>query len=308
MPMANLVRNYSGKSVQKGGTVYVYGAAFSNLTRAWLNNEELKLKDYDYGHAEFTAPTSVGSRTLYVGSSLSDRKSIGTVTVRDYENLQLHRIRIPLLDEIRDVMLGLMPRGFAWYKGTDGVFARLMRGVAGAVRKLYQLAVSFQEESSPTHTTSYSDWERELALPLKGLEQSSAAGRKSEIMRVACKKGGATVPYLKSLLDLYGARYDMYEYWKNSSVFPSWVASKYSDLANFCVLVKVYQDHYFDKGFRCTSKCNATLGEPHDLLLEAILDQAKPGHVKIIYKYVVKVLTDMDGNPIVDDSNRMIIV
>jgi hypothetical protein len=39
-----------------------------------------------------------------------------------------------------------------------------------------------------------------------------------------------------------------------------------------------------------------------------MLAQEKPAHVKIIYSYVVRILTDMSGNPIVNDNGQMIIV
>ena len=302
-----LVQDISPLSVCTGGTVRLSGSGFDGSCKMFAGNNLLLVTDYADEWLEFNAPAAEGSYVVrLVRNNVEEFRANLTVTA--VEDAETWNLPVRGDDEFRNAVIGMMPRGFAWHTGKGGNWWKLFSAFAAGFRAIHDSFRKLVDECSTVKTTSYSEWERELALPLKGLEQSSVAGRKSEIMRVACKKGGATVPYLKSLLDLYGVRYDMYEYWKNSSVFPSWVASKYSDLANFCVLVKVYQDHYFDKGFRCTSPCNATLGEPHDLTLEAILDQAKPGHVKIIYRYVVKVLTDMDGNPIVDNSNRMIIV
>lgn len=310
--MSCIVRNYAGKRVSKDGTVYVYGAGFSNTTKAWLGGVELKQKDYDYGHAEFFARGGAGDYILYVGSSVSDKKEVGPVKICDLTELSLHRPRIPTkdanVDEARDAMLGLLPRGFAWYKGKDGNFARLMAGLAYVVRYIYQLATSYKVAASPSHTDSFDTWESELLLPRYSIGTENETRRREEIFRVNGKKGGVTVPYLKSLLDLYGARYDMYEYWKNSEVFPSWVAENEGELANFYVLIKVYQDHYNGDGFDCTSNCNETLGRPRDSVLESMMSHTKPSHVKIIYSYVVRVLTDMSGNPIVTDDNKMIIV
>ena len=306
--MPNIVRNYTGKCIQKGGTVRIYGAGFSSSTCAWLDDEQLSLNDYDYGFAEFVGSYNVGTYTLYVGSGLANRSAVGRVSVREYVDLPLHRPCKPSKSEVAAALLGLLPRGVAWYKGSDGVFAKLMRGLAPVVMKVYDLAVAFKESSSPLHTDSFSEWERELKLPLNGLEQSTDAGRKSEIVRVACKKGGSTIPYLRSLLDLYGARYDLYEYFESPSVFPEWVAEKNGDRANYFILVKVYRDSYGAHGMNCKSPCNASLGTPRDSKLESILEKSKPAHIKIIYSYVVKILTDMNGNPIVDDNNRMIIV
>lgn len=309
--MPNIVRNYAGKRIPKEGTVYVYGAGFSNTTKAWLGNTELPLKDYDYGWAEFTAVNDPGTYTLYVGSSVGNRKVVGSVVVCDLTALPIFAPKVPSRDNVRDAMLGLLPRGFAWYKGADGFFAKLMRGLAATVVELYLLAVAFKMAASPSHTDSFDTWENELRLP----RFSSGAGdtdsqRRAEIFRINGKKGGCTVPYLKSILNLYGARYELFEYWKNSSVFPSWVARKYGEMANFCVLVKVYQNSYTSRGFTCKSKCTASLGGPNDYVMESILDQVKPAHVKILYRYFVRILTDMNGTPIVpsDEDQRMIIV
>jgi hypothetical protein len=102
-------------------------------------------------------------------------------------------------------------------------------------------------------------------------------------------------------------RYGLYEYWQNPEVFPQWVAAK-GDQANFFVLVKIYSQTYYKYGANCKSPCTASLGRQRDRRLESILNRIKPAHIKIVYSYVVRVLTDMNGNPIVDDNNRMIIV
>ena len=84
--------------------------------------------------------------------------------------------------------------------------------------------------------------------------------------------------------------------------------TKNGEMANFFVLIKVYRDSPGPRGMTCKSKCNASLGAPRDSKLEAIVEKIKPAHIKVVYSYVIRVLTDMDGNPIVDDNNRMIIV
>lgn len=309
--MPNIVRNYAGKRISKEGTVYVYGAGFSNTTKAWLDNKELALKDYDYGHAEFTAPDAEGTYTLFVGSSVGNRKSVGPVIVCGLTELPIYLPKTHSKDGIRNAMLGLLPSGFAWYKGADGNFAKLMRGLAPVVMEIYRLVVSYRNAVSPSHTDSFETWENDLRLPRFGSSVGySDVKRREEIFRVHGKKGASTIPYLKSLLNLYGARYELYEYWKNPSVFPSWVSRNYGDKAKFCILVKVYQDHYTSRGFKCNYKCSDSLGAPNDFVMEKFLNEAKQSHVKIIYRYFVRILTDMDGTPIVpsDEDQRMIIV
>lgn len=302
------VQNITPLSVRAGGLVRLSGSGFDDTCSVTAGGSAALVTDYDFDWLEFEAPADAGSYAVRVLQGGSEKFS-ATLTVTGLEDSETWNLPVRGQDEFRNALLGMMPRGFAWHTAKDGNWWKLFSAFAAGFLELHENFRELVDECSHIKTTSYSQWEKELGLPLKGLEQSSADGRKSEIIRVARKKGGATVPYLKSLLDLYGARYDLYEFWKNPSVFPSWVVGE-GDLAYFYVLVKVYRDSYYAKGFNCKSNCKASLGEPSDSKLEAILAQEKPAHVKIIYSYVVRVLTDMNGNPIVPSATdqRMIIV
>ena len=305
-----LVQNISPLSVRAGGLVRLSGTGFDSACRVTVDRISAIVQDYGAEWLEFVAPSSVdGTATVRLLQNNVEQFS-ASLTVTSVEDSETWSLPVRGEEEFRNAQIGMMPRGFAWHTGKNGNWWKLFSAFASGFMAIYNSLRDLVDETSPIKTTSYSVWERELGLPLKGLEQSSAAGRKTEILRIARGKGGATVPYLKKLLNLYGARYDLYEYWKNSSVFPSWVARKYGEKAGFCVLIKVYQDHYSSHGFSCNSNCNGTLGGPNDYAMEAILDQEKPAHVKIIYRYFVRILTDMDGAPIVpsDNDQRMIIV
>lgn len=300
------VQNIMPLSVRAGGVVRLSGSGFDHSCNVDVGGAPALVTDYDFDWLEFEAPSDVGSYAVRILQGGSEKFS-ATLTVTGLEDSETWNLPVRGRDEFRNALLGMMPRGFAWHTAKDGNWWKLFSAFAAGFLELHDNFRQLVDECSPIKTTSYSKWESELGLPLKGLEQITDEGRKNEIIRIARKKGGATVPYLKSLLDLYGVRYDLYEFWKDPSVFPSWVVGE-GGLANFYVLVKVYRDSYYAKGFNCKSKCNGSLGIPRDSKLESILAQEKPAHVKIIYSYVIRVLTDMSGNPIVDDNNRMIIV
>ena len=307
--MAVLVQDISPLSVNVGNTVRLSGSGFDGDCSVYVGNVAALVTDYDVDWIEFEAPKTEGSYVVRLmrGGVEAYRTTIEVVGI---DNSETWNLPVRGQDEFRNALVGLMPRGFAWHLGKQGNWWKLFTAFAAGFLALHDNFRKLVDESSPFKTTSFAEWEKELGLPIKGLQQSSAAGRKNEIIRIARKKGGCTVPYLKSLLNLYGVRYELFEYWKNPSVFPSWVARREGDNAKFYVLVKVYQDHYTSNGFTCNSKCNAALGGPNDYVMEAILEQAKPAHVKIIYRYFVKILTDMNGTPIVpsDEDQRMIIV
>ena len=307
--MSVIVQDIRPKVVNVGGTIRMSGFGFDSSCRVLLGGKDALITDYANEWLEFEAPKTMGSYTLYLvqGGIEVLRESISVTGIEDAATWNLP---VRDQDDFRNALLGLMPRGFAWHLGKGGNWWKLFCAFAIGILELYRSFRELVAELSPFKTTSFSQWEQELGLPINGLEQRTAAGRKNEILRIARKKGGCTVSYLKSLLNLYGAKYDLYEYWKDPSVFPSWVASREGEKAKFYVLVKVYVDKYSDNGLNCNSNCNASLGDSRDRALEAIVDAAKPAHVKIIYRYIVRILTDMNGTPIVpsDTDQRLIIV
>ena len=292
--------------VFKGSSVTVYGVGFNDSCVVRIGNRNYSPIDYSDEYIVFMAPEEVGHYGFEIRDGLSS-SGILSLFVEEYEDAAVTRLPVRQESSFRRILDSLMPRGFGWEYGEGSNWSKLLSGLANAFSWLYGMLRNLVLQMSPVATDSLGTWENELSLPRKGLVQSSDSGRKSEVIRIARKRGGATIPYLKSILKIYGARFDLYEYWKSPSVFPSWVAER-GEQANFYLLVKIYRDSYYAKGFNCKSKCNASLGHPRDSVLESILEQEKPAHVKIVYSYVVRILTDMNGNPIVNDNNQMIIV
>ena len=215
-----VVRNVSADKLANGGTVIVYGAGFSHALKAWFDESPAVILDYDETELSVTAPENPGIYSLYIGTEYSDRISAGRVEV--VQDVSCKRIILPPThspEEVRDAMLGLLPRGIAWYKGADGVFARLMYGLAFVVAMLYERMASLVLESSPTHTEMFEEWERELSLPEPGVDIGNEVARRREIYRKACRNGGCTLRYFKSIAALYGIEADIYEYWKDPGEF-----------------------------------------------------------------------------------------
>lgn len=307
--MSVIVQDIRPKVVNVGGTIRMSGFGFDGSCSVLFGSKNALITDYADEWLEFEAPKTKGSYTLRLVQG-NDEILRQPISVTDVEDAATWNLPVRDQDDFRNALLGLMPRGFAWHLGNGGNWWKLFSAFAMGFLEIYRSFRDLVAELSPFKTTSFSTWEQELGLPINGLEQKTAAGRKNEILHIARKKGGCTVRYLKSLLNLYGAKYDLYEYWKDPSVFPSWVASREGEKAKFYVLIKVYVDEYSDNGFNCNSNCNASLGDSKYNALESILDAAKPAHVRIIYRYIVRILTDMNGAPIVPSENdqRLIIV
>lgn len=291
--------------ISQGGIVTVHGVGFSESCVVRISGLTYDPIDVSDESLSFAAPDQIGTYSFTIEDGVSTSSAL-TLYVEAYEDLPSYKLPERGESSFRRMLDSLMPRGFAWDYESGSNWSKLLSGIALSFAYLYGLLKDLVLQMSPFSTTDYNAWERELALPRKGLEQSSTTGRKNEIIRIARKKGGATVPYLRSILNLYGVNFDIYEYWQNPEKFPSWVAAE-GDQANFYVLVKIYQDNYYANGFTCKSACNASLGHPRDSILEQILAEEKPAHVKIIYSYVVRVLTDDNGNPLVTDGGQILI-
>lgn len=299
--MSNVVRNYSGRVIAKGGTISVYGSCFTNLTRGWLGDEELVVKDYEYGFVEFAGLSTVGQYVLYVGTSVENRQEVGPVVIRELTGLHLYRLKKPTLNEARDMILGLFPRGFAWYKGLDGNFAKLSRGLSRVVCEIYQLAISYQNAVSPSHTDSFEDWENELALPEKGVVSNTDGFRREEIFRKDCRKGGCTIPYFKSIALLFGKKINIYEYYLNPEKFEN--VDFGDDDPNFYWMIELEAESEDWHSCTCNDTCNDYLQYWWNAPMESLFDAVKPAHTKLIYSYYE---TEREL-VVVDDSDNVIV-
>ena len=292
-----------------GGVVTVYGVGFNDACVVRILGKDYSPIDFSDEFICFNAPSELGTYSFEIRDGVS---SSGALTLHVVAFEDLSTTKLPERQESSFVRMlnGMMPRGFAWEYENGSNWSKLIAGIALAFAYLYDMLQNLVLQMSPVSTTDLGVWENELALPWKGIPQDTDAGRKSEIVRVSRKQGGATIPYLKSVLNLMDVKYDLYEYAKTPAVFPTWVASNYGNRAGFCVMVKVYRDRFYPYGMNCTSPCNSSLGSDVDRQVETVLNRVKPSHVKIIYSYVVRVLTDMNGNPIVPSATdqRMIIV
>lgn len=300
-----VVQDMSPKVLPVGGVVRFSGSGFTGSCRVLLDDGYALILDYGDDFLEFEAPARAGTHSVMLRQAEYNAYSakIDTVSCDDAKTWSL-----PARDEsdFRNALLGLLPRGFAWFTGKLGNWWKLFSAFASGFVELYNNLIRLVDEMTPLKTTSFAEWERELGLPIRGFERSTDAGRKNEIMRIARRKGGCSVSYIKSLLDLYGANYELYEFWQNPEHFPSWVPAL-GDEAYFYVLVKVYTHSYYPYGANCKSPCNASLGRPLDAVLESIIDQAKPAHIKFIYRYAIQVLTDDLGNPLTDNAGHLLI-
>ena len=313
-----IARNYSGRTVDAGGTVRVYGSGFSGSTKAWFGDDETVINDYKNGVIEVLAGSDSGDFTLYLGESSSNKVAIGTVTVvDDVANLHLYMPALHSRDHVGEMLIGLLPRGFAWYKGKDGFFYKLMNGFAYSVVQLYNLFRSFRLNASPSHTESLDEWESELKLPEPGVDLSGSESevrkkRLAEICRKACKRGGCTIPYFKSIIALFGLDAKIYEYWKNPEKFAD--VDFGDDDPNFYWMVELAASEDDWRVCTCNDTCNDYLQWWWNATVESMLQLVKPAHTVLLFGYTYSgfrrtaYMLTSDGRKILTSDGRPITV
>lgn len=302
--MFTVVEN--GVKAFPGGFVTVHGGLFTSSCLVNIGGSSVVPYDVSDDSLVFVAPAEIGTFTFTITDGVVSSPSMRLVVVNASE-ISVNRLPMRGKDEFLQMLIGLMPKGFIWDIKPGTNFYKIFSAVASLLLMIYDLFRSLLVESSPITTTEIELWENELGLPRDGLEQTNPDGRKNEIIRIARKPGGCTLPHYRQLLDMYGKDYEIVEYWKQPSRFPGWVAENYGDQARMFVMFKIYQKQ-FTKSFTCRSACNSALGNERDLVLEKLLEFDKPAHVQFIYSYAIKVLTDENSNPLTTDDGKLLIV
>jgi len=190
-------------------------------------------------------------------------------------------------EDFRHALIGLMPRGFAWFTGVGGNWWKLFSGFAAGILAAYNMLRLLVTESSPVSTTELMPWESELGLPKRGLEFDDDSDRKKEILRISRDECGCSVNYIKSVAALFGLEVNVYEYWKNPEKFAG------VDFAgqdpNFFVIVKSDVMIGGIGYFECDGYCDDRLLDFGDSNYEAVVLDESPAHVKILFEYEIEV-------------------
>lgn len=292
------VQQISPLRVNRGGSVCIFGSGFDYKCKVFADNEmssqvaELSVLDYYEDCLEFIAPSKAGTYTVQVlrENVLLGRFSLSVVALRELNVWNVARRDNVVRDgadyeneEFRSALLGLLPRGFAWFKGKNGNWWKLFAGFSLGFSAVYKILRNLVFESNPAKTTSYEVWERELGLPINGVDPKTDDDRLSEVYRVSRKKGGNTIPYFKSIAALFGAEIKIYEYWKNPEKFDG--VDFGDDDPNFYWMVNLAARDEDWFVCTCNDTCNDYLQWWWNAPMETLFNLIKPAHTKIVYSY-----------------------
>ena len=290
-----------------GMPVTVFGGVFDDLSKVYIDGVSHHVTDISATSLTFTAPLFVREYSCRIVNVVTSEEVAFTLVVVPIEDMGTYRIADRAAAEFEEMQVGLMPRGFALDLLKGSYIRTLIDAIALCILYIYNLLKTLVCESSPATSTALGLWENELGLPKNGLVQTTENGRRKEIMRVARGAAGGTLNYLRSILDLYGADYNIYEYWNASEYFPGWVQALDQNENVFYVMIKVYRKEVRGS-FGCNSKCSSKLGSDHDTILEALLNSEKLAHIRLVFSYYCRILTDENENAIRDDDSGKLII
>lgn len=294
---APIVHSLSPMMAGVGCPVTISGCGFSAYSSVKCGYKTIPASECADDSLTFSAPGDSGTYAVSVTNGEEYSEELKLVVV-ELCNVPVRRLPERDEEEFRDSLLGLMPRGFAWYKGNDGNWWKLLSAFGSTFAEVYGTLRSLVDESSPLKTTSYASWEKELGLPRKGLEFSEDSDRLAEIYRIARRPGGCTVPYFKGIVSLFGLGCRVYEYWKNSEKFED--VDFGTDDPNFYWMVQLeYQtSEIYTDVFSCNSECDDYLRTWWRENVETLLELSKPAHTKLVFTYV----EDIEGRSILTED------
>lgn len=298
------------KLVGVGNRVDVNGVGLDSSCEILVDGKSLPVIDFDENSITFEAPVKAGSYKVSVrkGGYTSDEMALSVVAVG---GLQVWCPERKSEDEFRDVLLGLMPSGMAWKKTKGSNWWKFFHGLAAPFLAAYIQLRELSREIHPSTTTSLLEWERELALPRKGVIAEDEASRLAEVYRVAGREFKTTPYYFKKLAEELGYEINIYEYWKNPEVFDGYDFG--DDDPNFYWMIEKVVDEDVDvKYATCNDTCNDYLRDWWDGSFEQFFTDMSKAHTRLLFKYDVgdggSTLLTEDGETLLTEDGEAIVL
>lgn len=185
----------------------------------------------------------------------------------------------------RDLLLGLLPPGRAWNRQPDSVTARLLEAWAAEGAEVEDRAGDLLIELDPRTTVEMLvEWESMTGLPDDCTGQlDNLAQRRAAVLARLAALGGQTSAFYVSLAASLGYEITITEF----TAFTAGMVCGlplYGEDWNFAWQVNAAQTtvSYFGAGGNVAGDPLASWG---NLLLECVLERAKPAHTIILFAY-----------------------
>ena len=299
------------KRIAPGQTLTIFGGFFDGGCSVYFGSTKADVVDYAEDRIECVAPIAIGSYKVTIHDGDGDVVDAGNVEVLALADTPKRNAPKVYGDEdFYEYVVSLLPRGNAFAMWSGSNFRKLLSCLAFAFEYVWFTIRSMADAIDPMHTSNIDDWEDELHLPMVGNADKSEAKRRAEIYRVECTDGGCSKGYIKRLLALMDIKADVYEYTSDPDKFADYEFGEDDPRYYFKVSFHLSEDDFvtFNAG---ESAAGDYLLEFSQYLQEAVFDEIKPSHTKVIYGYddsVIKgyILGDDGTTRMVDDDGEAI--
>jgi uncharacterized protein YmfQ (DUF2313 family) len=118
-------------------------------------------------------------------------------------------------DDFTALLLGLLPRGWAWPRDPDGLPAQTLAALAPTLTRLHAAANGLLIDSFPATTDMLlPDWESSLGLPDPCIgEAPDLQTRRASVVERLTSRGGQSVSYFTGVAAALGFTITVTEYW-----------------------------------------------------------------------------------------------
>ncbi len=267
----------------------LHGVGFSSdCVVEFGNGQSVTLIDADDAKIVFLPP-SEGIYNAIVKNNCGEESNVFSIVVLNRSLVPVNRLPKRNAEDFALMLKGLLPRGFAWNFKWSKVnsektnWQKLLESIAFGIENVWDVLESLAVNASPVVTDSIDEWNAELGIPVKGIVDYSETWNVDEIYRVAIKRGGCTVPYLKGIAALFGKSVEIFEYWKNPEKFAD---EHFDDDPNFYLMVEIEANENDERVCTCEDTCEDFLRRWWNVPVEDFFEMVKPAHVKVLYSYV----------------------
>ena len=302
--MSPFVQDIGYRRVAVGQSVTIFGGLLDIGCHVYIGDEEASIVDFGEDFIEALAPLYEGDydvRVTYGTTSVS----AGRIHVSALAESPTRNVAKEYRDrDFDEYVRSLFPRGqaFAMWKGSN--LSRLITALAFAFAYVWNVILEMLKAIDPTHTENYDEWEKELALPVTGIDSQLAKDRLSEIYRAECLNGGCTKSFYRQLLFLMGIDADVYEYTIEPDKFEG--NTFRGDPRYYFKIVFHVKSTDFVQFRAGESAAGDYLLDFTQYREEKVFESIKQSHTKLMFGYddgiVTGYLKDNVGNQLTDNS------
>ena len=192
------------------------------------------------------------------------------------------------MTKYRDLILNLLPTGFAWNKGVNSNLSKLAKAIGNEFARFDQRKNDLLNEADPRSASELlEDWERNFGLPDEcGASDRTYLERRSQLLQKFTSRGGQTPSFFKQVIKDLGFDAEIVEHrpFKAGSKAGDQITNTKDWRFTFTVTLPPSLFYKFKAG---QGKAGEPLAVYRDDSVKCIIDRIKPAHTFARYSFVL---------------------